>query len=84
MQFLFPPKYVSLISKKRGCKKDFDDFAFLKIGRILIDPLKGAAPLSGGIGYSVCAFQSLRNANARNHYETTLNEKYRTGYHNLI
>ena len=47
---LFPPKYISLISKNKGSKEGRMrpyDFVFQKIGKYLIDPLKGAAPLTG-------------------------------------
>ena len=40
------------MAEKRAHAPFFDDFVFQKIVKSLIDPLEGAAPLSGGIGYS--------------------------------
>ena len=55
MQFLFTLKYITLYlkirAKKRAHAPFIDDFVFQKFVKSLIDPLKGAAPLSGVIGY---------------------------------
>ena len=48
LQLFFPPKYISLISKNEVYKKErMNPDLFSKIGKSLIDPLKGPAPLSG-------------------------------------
>ena len=38
----------------------FDGFCFSKIGTFLIDPLKGAAPLCGGLRYYTLTYSSAK------------------------
>ena len=57
VQFLSSPKCICLISKNKGYKKGrmrpfLAIFFSIKNMKSLIDPLKGAAPLTGVIGYA--------------------------------